>query len=182
MKIGLTQRILYFKDKAYDCLEHGWYSLLNNHTLIPVPNKKDQDFKQIAEHSDLLIITGGDDSPTRRLTEIKLATEILKYNKPILGICHGAFLLTDIMGGVVSTCNSHMDIAHTVTADNDTFLVNSFHSLQITNLHSTGTSIATDPDGFCEAWVDGNISGIVWHPERMTTPFIPRIIKKLTGL
>jgi gamma-glutamyl-gamma-aminobutyrate hydrolase PuuD len=40
-------------------------------------------------------------------------------------------------------------------------------------VHDTATVLATDPDGNCEAWIDGKMAGIVWHPERMYSPFVP---------
>lgn len=182
MKIALTQRIFYHKQRAYDGLEHGWYSFLREHTLFPVANQIDQDFSKLADSIDLLIITGGNDPSVRRITETKLASEMLKINKPILGICHGAFLLTDMLGGVVEDCSYHMDTEHDVFSEGQSHIVNSFHDYQITRLHKTGTSVAVDEEGYCEAWVDGKVSGIVWHPERMTTPYVPSIIKKITGL
>ena len=85
MKIGLTQRVLYHKGRAYDSIEHGWYSYLKEHTLVFIQNRQDQDFQQLATDIDALIITGGDDSAIRRLTELKLATEVMKQQKPVIG-------------------------------------------------------------------------------------------------
>ena len=70
MKIGLTQRILHYNNIEYDCLEHGWYQLLNNHTLFPIANDEQQYFKKLVEDLDVIIFTGGDASPKRLLTEI----------------------------------------------------------------------------------------------------------------
>ena len=77
MKIGLTQRVLYHKGRAYDSIEHSWYSYLKNHTLTFIPNRLDQDFEQLAESIDALIITGGDDSVLRRTTELKVASAMM---------------------------------------------------------------------------------------------------------
>jgi hypothetical protein len=73
LKIGLTQRILYHNGQAYDSTQHGWYSYLQGHTLVPIANRVDQDFEQLAVDVDALIITGGDDSLLRRTVELKLA-------------------------------------------------------------------------------------------------------------
>jgi gamma-glutamyl-gamma-aminobutyrate hydrolase PuuD len=182
MNIGLTQRIFYHKQRAYDGLEHGWYSFLKEHTLFPVSNDTTQDFKKIADSIELLIITGGNDPTVRRITETKLATEMMLRGKPILGICHGAFLLTNLLGGTVEDCSYHMDTEHKVYVGSDSQIVNSYHDYQITKLHDTATSVAIDEDGICEAWVDKNIAGVVWHPERMTVPYLPSIIRTITGL
>jgi len=141
--------------------------------MIFIPNNPTQDFKKIADTVDCLIITGGDDSTIRRLTEIRLATEILKQKKPILGVCHGAFLLTDLLGGKVNACDHHMDTQHDVYYLGMAHNVNSYHSQTITSLHSKASSLAQDADGNHEAWIDGDIAGIVWHPERMATPWVP---------
>jgi gamma-glutamyl-gamma-aminobutyrate hydrolase PuuD len=173
LKIGLTQRIFYHKDRPYDCIEHGWYSYLCRHDLVFVPNNPNQDFLLLADHIDALIITGGDDSAVRRVTEIRLATLMMQSRKPILGVCHGAFMLTDMLGGTVDRCDDHMDTNHAVDYMGLRYQVNSHHSQAIKRLHSTGYCLAQDEDGNCEAWMDGDIFGVVWHPERMQNPWTP---------
>lgn len=179
MNIGLTQRILYHKGRAYDSIEHGWYSYLKDHTLTFIPNIVDQDFELLADPLDALIITGGDDSTLRRNVELKIATEMMTWQKPILGICHGCFMLTDILGGKIDECATHMETSHTVYHFGDAYTVNSYHNLQITEPHKNATVLAVDTEGYCEAWIDGNIAGIVWHPERMSNPWIPDEIEDL---
>ena len=179
MNIGLTQRIFYHKNRSYDGLEHGWHSFLKGHTLIPIANIPDQDFKQLAKGLDLLIITGGNDPTVRRITETKLATEMMMLGKPVLGICHGAFLLTMLLGGTVEDCSYHMDTEHTILTDDGTHTVNSFHDYQITSLHRTAKVLARDVEGNCEAWIDGTLAGVVWHPERMSIPYLPKDIVNL---
>ena len=179
MNIGLSQRIFYYKDRAYDSIEHGWYSWLKEHTLFSIPNRRDQDFIKLADNLDAFIITGGDDSPLRRSVELNLATLMVAQNKPVVGICHGCFLLTDVLGGTVSEVEDHMDTEHTVQYFNQEFKVNSFHSLSIVNTHKTARVLAVDNQGRCEAWVDGNIAGVVWHPERMVSPWLPSEIQNL---
>lgn len=173
MKIALTQRTLYYKNKAYDSVEQSWYSLLKNHTLYLVPNDLTQNFNELAESVDGLIITGGDDSALRSAVEMKLSSEMLKLHKPILGVCHGAFLLTNVLGGLLDRCDHHMDTEHQITYLGISKIVNSYHTNVIKRPHSTATILAYDLDNNCEAWVDGNMSGIVWHPERMSAPWIP---------
>ena len=173
LKIALTQRVLYHKGRAYDSLEHGWYRYLTDHTLSFIPNRLDQDFEQLANEHDCLIITGGDDSAIRRTVELKLARLMMQQLKPILGVCHGAFLLTDILGGVVAQCDNHMDINHNVDYFGQSFSVNSHHSQSIKHLHTTAQGLVYSNDGSCEAWIDKNLAGIVWHPERMDKPWIP---------
>ena len=179
MKIGLSQRILYHKGRAYDSLEHGWYSYLKEHALFAIPNRLDHDFNLLADNLDAFIITGGDDSMLRRTVETKLAAQLLTRNKPIIGICHGAFLLTDLLGGIVSDIANHSNTIHEVKYAGQTYSVNSYHTLCIDTPHSRAQVLAVDPEGHCESWIDGNIAAVVWHPERMLTPWIPDEIRNL---
>lgn len=182
MKIGLSQRILYHRGRAYDSVEHGWYSYLTGHTLFFIQNTLSQDFSSLADQLDLLILTGGDDSTLRRTVETKIAAGVMQRNKPVLGVCHGAFLLTDLLGGVIGDVDNHSDTDHEIYYFGDARTVNSYHSLAITKLHSTATALAVDSDNNCEAWIDGNIAGVVWHPERMSDPWLPDEIKHLTKI
>jgi len=81
MNIGLTQRIFHYNDFAYDCLEHGWYNLLSDHTLFNIANNPEQDFSNIIKDLDMVIFTGGDASSPRIITEIRLLTECYKQKK-----------------------------------------------------------------------------------------------------
>jgi len=181
LKIGLSQRVLLHKNRAYDAIEHGWYSYLKAHTLFPIANRIDQDFSSIANELDCFIITGGDDSTIRRMTEIRLATYMIARSKPVIGICHGAFLLTETLGGKITEISDHIDCEHQINYFGELITVNSYHSLAIKTPQKTATILANDEHGNCEAWIDGFTAGIVWHPERMKTPWIPEEIDKLLG-
>ena len=181
MLVGLSQRVLHFKDRAHDSIEHNWYNYLKNHTPYLIPNYIEQNFDALADKLDILILTGGDDSSVRMITEIKIATAMLRKSKPILGICHGAFVLTELLGGKVSTCDNHYNTFHKINYAEKSILVNSFHSNCISKIPSTAKCLATDEDGLCEAWIDNNIGAIVWHPERMDHPFIPFEFLKYFG-
>jgi gamma-glutamyl-gamma-aminobutyrate hydrolase PuuD len=152
---------------------------LERHTLTFIRNTLDQDFYKLADSLDALIITGGDDSALRRTVELRLATILMKQQKPILGICHGCFLLTDVLGGTVDEITGHDGIDHEISYFGNQILVNSHHSLAILRPHKTATILATDSAGNCESWIDGNLAGVVWHPERMESPWMPSEINSL---
>ena len=179
LNIGLTQRILYHKGRAYDSIEHGWYPYLDGHTLSFIRNDITQNFEEIADNLDLLIITGGDDPMLRRVVETRLATKMLSRNKPILGICHGAFLLTDLLGGQVTDTITHQNTSHSVWYFGEEKIVNSYHSLCINEPPSRATILAVDNEGYCESWIDDKIAAVVWHPERMEVPWLPDEIEHL---
>jgi gamma-glutamyl-gamma-aminobutyrate hydrolase PuuD len=179
MNIGLSQRVLLHKNRAYDALEHGWYSYLKAHTLFPIANRPNQNFNKLANELDCFIITGGDDSTVRRLTEMRLATHMIARQKPVIGICHGAFLLTELLGGEIAEIDGHTDSEHEINYFGELITVNSYHSLAIKIPQRSATILANDDHGNCEAWIDGTTAGIVWHPERMTSPWIPDEIQSL---
>lgn len=182
MNVGLSQRVLYYKDRAYDSLEHGWYRFLKDHTLFPIANRLDQDFDHMASDLDLLILTGGDDSAIRRVVELKISSAMLSLRKPILGVCHGAFLLTDLLGGEVSYCDGHMDENHAIKYGDKYTVVNSFHSNCISRIPPDAVCLATDWSDRSESWIYNNIGTVVWHPERMVEPFLPLEIERMTNL
>ena len=179
MKIGLSQRVLFHNGTAYDSTEHGWYRYLKDHTLVPIPNRVDQDFTALAKELDMLIITGGDDSPIRRVIELRLAASMMEQYKPILGVCHGSFLLQSILGGVIIDVDGHHTTTHEVMYFENSITVNSYHNNAIKQIHKIGTVLCTDLDGNCEAWIDGNLAGVSWHPERMIPPWMPDEIQNL---
>lgn len=183
MKVGLTQRVLTHNGQVYDSLDHNWYQLLKGHELIPIPNREDLDYESLAESLDLLIVTGGDNEEIRILTEVSLITEMSRLDKPILGICHGAFLLTEMLGGSTKEIEGHYDTEHLVYGDAPTHTrVNSFHNISIDKQPPNGVYLYIDENGNIESWIKDNICAIVWHPERMTRPFIPDEIRMVTGL
>jgi len=152
---------------------------LKGHTLVPIANRTDQDFEVLATELDAVIITGGDDSALRRTVELKLAGQMALRKKPVVGICHGCFLLTDVLGGTVVDVVGHHNTSHNINYFGDVIAVNSYHTLAIAELHRSGTPLATDEKGYCEAWIDGQTAGVVWHPERMKAPWLPDEIKNL---
>ena len=179
MKIGLTQRILTHNGQAYDSTQHGWYQYFKNHTLVPIANRTDQDFDKLARELDCLVITGGDDTPLRRVVELKISTQMMKRQRPILGVCHGAFLLTDILGGKVIGVEGHHNTEHWISYFGEMISVNSFHALAIEQAPESATILCVDQDNHCEAWIDNTVAAVVWHPERMMNPWLPDEIEDL---
>ncbi len=182
MRVGLTQRVLYHRGRAYDSIEHTWYQFLQGHKPVFIPNDFDQDFQQLVEGLDCLIITGGDDSAVRRRTELRVASMMMQNFKPVLGVCHGALLLTDVLGGRVVPCSGHRDCDHSVQYQDLSITVNSYHDNAIANTHGSAQVLCHDSDQQVEAWIDGLITGIMWHPERMAEPFLPLEIQKVMKL
>ena len=175
MRIGLTQRVLLHRGRAYDSLEHSWYEFLQGHTLVSIPNRLPLEIPDL----DMLIITGGDDHPVRNQVEHELIDIMLARHVPVIGICHGCQLLTTKLGGTVVPVADHMDSYHEVFYQEQPHLVNSYHKLRIEQAPPGATVLARDPDHNAEAWISGLTAGIMWHPERMQQPWMPQEIQRL---
>lgn len=181
MRIALSQQVFCHNNITYDATEHGWYDLLKNQELFFVPNNMTLDFEKLADYVDVFLITGGEDSEKRRIVEIKFATAMMQRNKPVIGICHGAFLITELLGGIVGDVQGHAGTIHNLIYGKRMIAVNSFHDKAITKLHPSGTPLCVDEQGNVEAFIDGKLAGVMWHPERMPDPWLPPEILDLLG-
>lgn len=139
-----------------------------------MPNRIDQDFRAIVGSCDVLVITGGDRDPIRDTVERELFDEAMLVGRPIVGVCHGLQRLTEMMGGTVEPLGGHHGTEHDVIDHlGNRHAVNSFHNFGISRLPDGAAVLATDPDGNCESWVIGNVSGVMWHPERQPFGWLP---------
>ena len=176
----LISQIEYIKPPrmfVFDALERIYYDFLAPHKLIPVPNAvkvPDIDY-------DCLVLTGGPDSVNRNKTENMLYDHAIKNSKPIIGICHGAFVINDINGGVNGRIDGHIDTEHTIKMYGKEYRVNSYHSQSIEKLADNFVTVATDQEGNTEAFKHQSlpIYGMLWHPERMPGAIILDEVKKL---
>ena len=180
MNIGLSQRILHYKNRAYDCLEHGWFNLLSDHTLFSIPNNTKLNFAPIVKDLDLVIFTGGDASLERTVCETRLLTECYKQRTAALGVCHGAFFINQLEQGENNDIENHSDVEHTVTLSGEVHTVNSYHNIQIKQLGADLTPIAYSSDGSIEGFkhLTRAVWGLVWHPERMKEPVLPDDLRR----
>lgn len=177
MKLLVTQEEYIKFTRPFDALERNYYKFLKKHEIIPVPNTvkvPDYDY-------DCLVLTGGPDSRDRHKTENLLFNDAYKKNIPILGICHGAFVINDLCGGVHGKVEGHIDCDVTITMYNKKYKVKCYHAQSIQMLGKDFTAIAHDDQGNIEAFKHDTrpIYGVVWHPERMKVPVLPDEVKKL---
>lgn len=166
MNVGITQRVLTFNNVSYDSLSLNWYNYLEGHILTVIPNRLDQDFEHLANNIDLLIISGGDVHPIRQHIEITLTDLLCKLGKPVIGVCHGFRFLTEYFGGTVEPVEQHYDTTHKVIYNKEIKIVNSYHSLKVTNPPDGAKPLVYDLENNCESWIKGNVGGVMWHPER----------------
>jgi len=181
MRVLISQRDVQIPPSnfIYDALERGWYKLLANHTIITAANTMMVD---TSIEFDCLVISGGPDSIERHLTENMLFAHAIQLNKPIIGVCHGAFTINDLTGGINGRINDHWMTDHNVIIDGTIEKVNSYHGQSIESLGDDMIPIATCAnDNSIEAFQhkEKPIVGIVWHPERMENPVLPTLAKDI---
>jgi gamma-glutamyl-gamma-aminobutyrate hydrolase PuuD len=176
MKIAITQRQVEINGFVYDCLEQGWYNFFLDHEVIPVPN-----LSNIGLDVDMLVISGGETTEDRYQTEVACAAWALENDLPILGVCHGAFLLNYLFTGInAKELKGHHNTYHKIQMEDEDHLVNSYHHMSITEL-----GFDLEPIAYCGDLIEGfkhtqrDIWGLVWHPERMEDPVLPSDLRKL---
>ena len=175
MKIGITQRQILINNIPYDCLEQGWFRLFRQHEIIIIPNLVNLDLD-----IDMLVFSGGDTTEDRHLTELHCYQHALDTGIPVLGVCHGAFLLNLLYDGTNGTTQDHHNTAHLITMNNNEYTVNSYHRMCISELGEALVPLA---------WANNSVEafrhltrphwGVVWHPERMDNPVIPKDLERL---
>ena len=179
MRIAISQREQVIGDAGlvYDCLSRDWYKFLKNHEIIPIPNI---DVGQTYDF-DMLILSGGNTSLHRHLTEIKLYNKALNNNIPVLGICHGAFFLAEINNATCGDIEGHRGTEHIVELEGEEVIVNSWHGSNIISMTPEFDVIGIDNDYNIEAFKHKTkpIWGVVWHPERMEKPVLPKEVNEI---
>jgi anthranilate/para-aminobenzoate synthase component II len=177
MKIAISQREITIRTTVYDCLERGWYNLLNKHEIMPIPNDHEYDISS----ADCFIMSGGETTESREFTETYCFRQAVEKGIPIIGVCHGAFVLNRWFDGTNEIVSGHDQIDHEVFLDNEWQTVNSYHRIKIDTLADQFSAIAHDSDNNVEAFKhqDKLIWGLVWHPERMDDPVLPKDLKDL---
>jgi gamma-glutamyl-gamma-aminobutyrate hydrolase PuuD len=184
MKIALSSREIVLANSVgerlvFDGVERDWWKFLENHDLVVVPNLVD--LTTIDLDVDCVIITGGPDSIARHHTENNLYLYAVSHFIPVLGVCHGAFAVNDLNGGINGQVEGHIGTMHKIEMNGQTYTVNSYHSQSIEKLADNLIPTAVDQDGIVEAFEHPTlpIYGVVWHPERMEDPVLPESVREL---
>lgn len=207
--LGLSMRMLCRQYPGgsmefWDALSGDWPRFLNR--LVPaapyvyLPNLGEAALDYVQKMGvTALVLTGGDDwgvFPPRDKTEEILFHWARKAGLPILGICRGAQIINRFMGGSLEDCQGHVACRHEIILklplpirnfawDMERREVNSFHGhcIRKDGLARGLEAFAMAEDGGVEGYCDaqGNICGIMWHPEREKAPSLldVKILKAL---
>lgn len=182
MRIAISQReeAIGGSGLTHDCLAQVWYTFLRKHEIIPIPNvdvDRDYDF-------DMLFLSGGNASLARLHTELKLYNYAMDKGLPIVGICHGAFFICEITGGTCGDVEGHRNTEHVVAMEGHNVIVNSYHGSNIISVGKDYEAIAVDLDGNIEGFKHKTkpVWGLVWHPEMMEVPVLPKELDEMLGI
>ena len=179
---------------------------------VILPIGIDKDVKQLSTMLDGLLLTGGGDidpmlfgeephkhlgdvSPSRDSIEMALAQEMLKLNKPILGICRGLQIINIALGGnMYQDIYSQRDVpllqhaqkahryhlSHFVQVEKGSLLesitkreqikVNSYHHQAVKYVPLPLITSGVASDGTIEAIESTEhafVLGVQWHPEAL---------------
>ena len=173
-----------------DALAQNWHSFIKQtlpgQFIFPVPNTCNDAVNMLRLLPVRgLILSGGEDwgvHQERDETERLLFEYARKEGWPILGVCRGAQVINHLLGGSVrpDLNNGHAGQRHESRIlpnpffNNDRLEVNSFHEniIMPEDLGAGLQIFGLAPDSSVEAFFssDGNMAGIVWHPERERMP------------
>lgn len=193
---------------------------------IVLPNMEKEGIDSIANLIDGLLLTGGGDIdptlfgeephrslgsivPERDEFEIELIKKMLEQNKPILGICRGAQIMSiasggdmyqDIYGQIETPLIQHDQRAPRTHASHyvqlakgtvlqhligkDRIKVNSFHHQAVRNIPEGYQVSGIASDGIIEAFESQNhsfVMGLQWHPECLITKNDPPSVAIFQG-
>lgn len=191
LKIGISTRLVKYEkyDEKRDIISHDWINFFNDLNFIPVliPNLLNdvENFLDLM-NLDGIILSGGDnigDFPERDKTENKIIEFCIRKNTPLIGICRGMQIINSFFGGTIkkNATIDHVGNKHKVLFLKKSFCninkssinVNSFHNNLINsdNLGDNLESVAISTfDESIEAFSHKKypISGLMWHPERLS--------------
>ena len=180
LKIGITQRAEYVANikETRDALDQNWTKLLqaNGCLAVPIPNVCRVDDFIEALSLDGILMSGGDDHPTRDRCETACIDYCVQHKMPLLGICHGMQFIARYFGATLLNIEGHVKVWHDVFVNPNPykisqrqFEVNSFHRFTLDKVPNDFSSFAADKEGHCEAMYHSTlpIAAFMWHPERV---------------
>jgi len=169
---------------THDAIERNFYDMFEGHEITALLNisPDKQDIEKLADINDALILSGGDDNPERLRTEIYAIACFNEKKKPVLGICHGGFLLTHIYNGKMIDVDGHRKTRHSILYKYNNRTVNSYHGSAILEPPVNSEVLVKDEDNYVESWILDNTAVVIWHPERENDFWMPDEIKQLLGV
>lgn len=171
--VAVSQRTELNKDYAEtrDSLDQRWSAFLAACQLSPllIPNHLTTT-KQLLETIPIqgVILTGGNDSHERQMTEYALMEFAINKGLPILGVCHGMQVIQRFFGVPLHEIAGHIQEKQTIYIQDQLTEVNSFHECGTKDTIDDLIVWARAQDGIVKAICHQSrpMVGIMWHPER----------------
>lgn len=176
--IAVTTREIRDEIYSYDSLDNKWPSFFEECNLIPVylPNNLFQ-AKEIINDNRIsgYLLTGGGDIRSgikpniREEIEELLINNSIHKNIPLIGVCRGMQKIQDFFNIPIKKVKGHVSDHQKIIINDKYKIKNSYHNFG-TNINSEEFRIwAVSDDGIIKAIIhkDYNISGVMWHPERL---------------
>ena len=173
MKIGLSKSIITHNGFDYDAIDQGWYQTLTGQSIFLIPNTLNQNFDNMANELDSLILTGGESFNLKRMVENELSSRMIEKGKPVLGVAESALHIAESLAAKIEIVENHYDLPHPIFYHREVLEVNSFHNRCIKSMHNDVNILCMDYLGNIEAFIHNNVAGIMWNPEKMEKPWIP---------
>jgi gamma-glutamyl-gamma-aminobutyrate hydrolase PuuD len=182
--IAVTQRVVTDSrtKERRDTLDQSWWEFLELCGLPPliIPNHLST-AKTLIQRNALcgVLLTGGNhmvayggDAPERDEVEVYLLSQAKATNLPLLGVCRGMEMIMHDAGIKLEPVEGHVSAQQIIEIDGVRQRVNSYHTLGAMHTNAELCVWAQSEDGVVKAInsKDKPITGIMWHPERMS-PF-----------
>lgn len=193
--IGVTQRIDIIKEygEKRDAIDVKWTEFLLSCGYLPIfiPNNIEA-AKKILYTIELngILLTGGNslekyggDAPERDIVETFCLEYAILNRIPVLGVCRGMQVIQDYFDVKLEKVTGHVKREQAIMYNNKEEVVNSYHNFGAKQSVEKLKVVGASRDGIVKAvkHVDYNITGIMWHPERIY-PFSDRDKKLLSDI
>lgn len=179
MFIAISQRLMenssYVELKEGLALDWGIFFRKYLRDYLPLPLSYEIEFNRYIPYVSGVILSGGNDLSTiddsrinnkRDSYESKIIEECIEHKIPLLGICHGAQIISYYFSSSFERQSGHVG-NHKIMVDNKEYEVNSYHNYCITKLGDELEALAKI-DCSIEAFrhKQHDIYAIMWHIER----------------
>jgi N5-(cytidine 5'-diphosphoramidyl)-L-glutamine hydrolase len=183
-KIGLSLRVEEheYSNERRDAIDQSWYSFFRSCGFLPVLLPNDLELTKLLINDfrmDGVVLSGGNtlaslggSAPERDALENWLIKNSIQTKLPLFGVCRGMQVIQSYFGVELKKITGHVNKSHDLNFLYEKIHVNSFHDFGSTKTVIDLNVDARASDNIIEAVSHINlpIKGIMWHPERDTTP------------
>jgi gamma-glutamyl-gamma-aminobutyrate hydrolase PuuD len=187
--VAVTQRVVLVPEygERRDCLDQAWARFIATCGLLPlpVPNVVVVALAMFGRSEVAgLILTGGNDlaalggdAPERDATENALLDAAESRRLPVIGVCRGMQVIQQRCAVPLRRIQGHVMRRQTIDIEGKETEVNSYHHFGASESRPPLNAWAHARDGIVKAirHSEQPVTGIMWHPERIT-PFAERDI------